>query len=183
MVRPGGGIAALVVGLVYLLRTEEGRYIGDGILLKIPFIGSLLVKAAMARFTSIFAILHASGIRVLDSMEILSGTIGNTAISRTFDEIRERVKEGEGISEPLLSAKYFPPMVSDMIAIGEESGNLEEMLHEITEHYDDEVEYQVKGLEGYIGPLLIVLLAGMVGFFALAVFLPVWDMASIAIPK
>ncbi len=71
-------------------------------------------------------------------------------------------------------------MVSDMIAIGEESGNLEEMLHEITEHYDDEVEYHVKGLEGYIGPLLIVLLAAMVGFFALAVFLPVFDMAKVA---
>ena len=176
----GGGIVALVVALVYIVRTEEGRYIADGILLKIPFIGSLLVKAAMARFTSIFAILHASGIRILDSMDILSGTIGNTAISRTFDEIRERVKEGESISEPLKSAKHFPPMVSDMIAIGEESGNLEEMLHEITEHYDDEVEYQVKGLEGYIGPLLIVLLAAMVGFFALAVFMPVWDMAKVS---
>ncbi len=124
--------------------------------------------------------MHGSGIRILDSMEILSGTIGNTAISRTFDEMRERVKEGEGISETLRSAKHFPPMVTDMIAIGEESGNLEEMLHEITEHYDDEVDYQVKGMEGYIGPLLIVLLAAMVGFFALAIFLPIWDMARVA---
>lgn len=170
----------LIVGLVFFLRTEEGKYIKDSILLKIPVIGPLFVKTAMARFASIFAILHASGINILETMTILSGTIGNTAISRTFDDIRERVKEGEGIANPLKSARHFPPMVVDMVAIGEESGNLEEMLRDITEHYDDEVEYQVKGLEGYIGPVLIVMLAAVVGFFALAIFMPVWEMSKIA---
>jgi type IV pilus assembly protein PilC len=175
-----GGIAALVAIISYLLRTEEGIYFRDNVFLRIPIIGPLYIKVAMARFTSIFAILHASGIRIIDSMNILAGTIGNTAISRTFDEIKERVKEGEGISEPLKSAKYFPPMVSDMIAIGEESGNLEEMLQDITDHYDDEVEYHVKGLEQVIGPILIVLLAAMVGFFALSIFLPIWEMTKLA---
>jgi type IV pilus assembly protein PilC len=175
-----GGIAALVAIISYLLRTEEGIYFRDNVFLRIPIIGPLYIKVAMARFTSIFAILHASGIRIMDSMNILSGTIGNTAISRTFDEIRERVKEGEGISGPLKSAKHFPPMVSDMIAIGEESGNLEEMLQDITDHYDDEVEYHVKGLEQVIGPILIVLLAAMVGFFALSIFLPIWEMTKLA---
>ncbi len=112
-------------------------------------------------------------------MAILAETIGNAAISRTFDDIRERVKMGEGIAEPLRSAKFFPRMVVDMVAVGEESGNLEEMLQDITEHYDDEVEYQVKGLEELISPVLIVMLAAIVGFFALAIFMPIWKMATV----
>ena len=88
--------------------------------------------------------------------------------------------EGKGISMPLSQAKYFTPMVIDMISIGEESGNIEEMLQEVAAHYDDEVSYAVKGMSEAIGPVLIVGLAAVVGFFALAVFLPMWDMTKMA---
>jgi type IV pilus assembly protein PilC len=170
---------ALVVGLTFYLKTEDGRYTKDSILIKVPVLGPLFLKAAMSRFASIFGILHTSGVNVLEIMNILAETIGNAAISRTFDDVRDRVKMGEGIAEPLRSSKYFPGMVVDMIAVGEESGNLEEMLQDITEHYDDEVAYQVKGLEELISPILIVMLAAIVGFFALAIFMPIWKMATV----
>ena len=132
----------------------------------------------MSRFASIFSILQASGVTVLDSFEILSGTIGNAAISREFLRLKDKVEEGRGISAPLRSAKYFTPMIVDMVAVGEESGQLEEMLRVVSVHYDDEVEYAVKGLSDAIGPILIVSLAAVVGFFALAIFLPMWDLTK-----
>ena len=122
--------------------------------------------------------MQASGVPVMKTMEVISNTIGNTAISREFDLVRERIQEGQGISGPLSSAKYFTPMVVDMVAIGEESGNIEDMMRQVSMHYDDEVNYAVKGLSDAIGPILIVGLAAVVGFFAMAIFLPMWDMTK-----
>ncbi len=173
-----GGLVAGILALVYYFRTKQGKYVRDSFMLKIPIFGPVFLKSAMSRFASIFAILQSSGVRVLDAITILSGTIGNTAISREFERIRDRLEEGRGISSPLSSAKYFTPMVINMVAIGEESGNLDDMLREVSTHYDDEVEYAVKQLSGAIGPILIVGLAAVVGFFALAIFLPMWDLTK-----
>ena len=173
-----GGLILVVVGLKYWFKTEPGRYVRDRLILQVPLIGNLLNKAAMSRFASIFSILQASGVTVLASFEILSGTIGNAAISREFSRLKDKVEEGRGISGPLRSAKYFTPMIVDMVAVGEESGQLEEMLRVVSTHYDDEVEYAVKGLSDAIGPVLIISLAAVVGFFALAIFLPMWDLTK-----
>jgi type II secretory pathway component PulF len=173
-----GGTAGLIIALHFYLKTPAGRYMKDSLLLRIPLFGSLFQKAAMSRFASIFAILQASGVPVMQAMEVLSGTIGNAAISSEFDKVRERIREGQGIAGPLGTAKFFTPMVVDMIAIGEESGNMEDMLRQISLHYDDEVAYAVKGLSDAIGPILIVGLAAVVGFFALAIFLPMWDLTK-----
>jgi type II secretory pathway component PulF len=173
-------IAIIIFGLSSYFKTENGRFMRDTFLLELPILGPLFKKAALSRFASIFAILQTSGVPVMQSLNILSATIGNAAISRDFDYVRDRIEEGSGISTPLKSAKYFTPMVVDMIAIGEESGNIDEMLREITKHYDDEVEYAVKGLSDAIGPILIVGLAAVVGFFALAIFMPMWDLTQLA---
>jgi type II secretory pathway component PulF len=175
-----GSAAALIIGLNRYFKTDHGRYVRDSLMLKVPILGPLFIKSAMSRFASIFAILQASGIPVLESLKILSGTIGNAAISTEFDRIRDLVEEGRGISAPLRSAKYFTPMVINMIAIGEESGNLDEMLREISIHYDDEVGYAVKRMSEALGPVLVVGLAGVVGFFALAIFLPMWDLTKLS---
>jgi len=174
------GIVGLIVILRLYFKTPHGRYTRDAFFLKIPLFGPLFQKAAMSRFASIFAILQASGVPVMQSMEILSGTIGNTAISHEFDRVRDKIKEGQGISGPLGSAKYFTPMVVDMVAIGEESGNIEDMLRQIAIHYDDEVGYAVKRLSDMIGPILMVGLAVVVGFFALAIYMPMWDLTKMA---
>ncbi|MBW2613142.1 MAG: type II secretion system F family protein, partial [Deltaproteobacteria bacterium] len=173
-------LAAIIVFLSYYLKTEQGKLGRDTLLMKIPLIGSLFNKAAMSRFASIFSILQASGVAVLECIRILTGTIGNRAIANEFDFISERLEEGRGLAEPLKSAQYFPPIVVNMIAIGEESDNLEEMLNEIAQHYDSELEYAMKKLSEAIGPILTLGLAVVVGFFALAIYLPMWDMTKMA---
>ncbi len=171
------GIAASAAAMLrYFLGTGQGKFIRDRLLLRMPVLGTLFVKAAMSRFASIFSILQQSGVGVMESMKILSRTVGNVAIAREFDKITERLGEGRGIAEPLSAAAYFPPMVTNMVAIGEESGNLDEMLTEISTHFDVEVEYAMKKLTDAIGPLLTIGLAAVVGFFALAIFLPMWDL-------
>jgi type II secretory pathway component PulF len=173
-----GGAVILIFGLRAYFKTENGQYVRDAFFLKIPLFGPLFVKAAMSRFASIFAILQASGVPVMQALGILTETIGNKAISIEIDKVRSRVQEGQGISGPLRAAKYFTPMLVDMVAIGEESGNIDEMLGQISVHYDDEVAYAVKSLSDMIGPILMVGLAAVVGFFALAIFLPMWDMTK-----
>jgi len=173
-------LAALIVFLSYYLRTERGQLGRDTLLMRIPLIGPLFNKAAMSRFASIFSILQASGVAVMECIRILTGTIGNRAIANEFNFISERLEEGRGLAEPLKSAQYFPPIVINMIAIGEESDNLEEMLNEIAQHYDSELEYAMKKLSEAIGPILTLGLAVVVGFFALAIYLPMWDMTKMA---
>jgi len=175
-----GVLFAVIFGLRQYFKTQNGKLVRDSFLLRIPILGPLFQKAAMSRFSSIFAILQSSGVPVMQSLTILSDTIGNAAIARSFDYVRDKIEEGSGIAAPLKTAPYFPPMVVDMIAIGEESGNIEEMLREISKHYDDEVEYAVKALSDAIGPILIVGLAAVVGFFALAIYMPMWDLTKIA---
>lgn len=175
-------VGAVLAGLFLIryLRTDSGRLMRDRVLLRIPLLGPLFVKAAIARFASIFALLQVSGVPVLDSLTILSRTIGNAAISGQFDRIRDQLVEGRGIAGPLSRARYFSPMVINMVAVGEESGNLAEMLREVSSHYDTEVEYATKRLADAVGPMLTIGLAAVVGFFALAIYMPMWDLAKMA---
>lgn len=169
---------AVVFALYWYQKTPPGRLMRDKMLLGLPILGPVFAKAAMSRFCSIFSILQISGVTVLESLAILSKAIGNSAISREFDKIGDQLREGRGISTPLKSAKYFTPMVVSMVAVGEEAGNLVDMLHDVAVHYDDEVEYEVSRMTELLGPFLLVALAGVVGFFALAIFMPMWDMVK-----
>jgi type IV pilus assembly protein PilC len=173
------GSVVAFLALRWYLKTVSGAYLRDLIQLRMPILGPLFNKAAMSRFASILSILTASGVTILSSIKIISDAIGNTAIAREFDGLSTQMEEGFGIAKPLREAKFFPPMVVNMVAIGEEAGSLEEMLRQIAGHYDDEVEYTTKGLGEAIGPILIVGLTAVVGFFALAIFLPMWDLTKI----
>jgi type IV pilus assembly protein PilC len=175
-----GGVALIVIFLFYYLKTEQGKFTRDTLLMRLPLLGPLFTKSAVSRFASIFSILQSSGVDVLDSMDILAGTIGNAAVARELEGLKDSLAEGRGIAGPLGKAKYFTPMLINMVAIGEESGKLEGMLRDVAEHYDTEVEYSMKKLSEAIGPLLTVGLAAVVGFFALAIFLPMWDLTRIA---
>jgi type IV pilus assembly protein PilC len=173
-------LIALVVGVVFALtayfRTDQGKIVRDGMILHVPILGPVFQKAAMARFASIFAILQASGITVLDAMDILAGTIGNYAIARDFRSLRVKLEQGRGLSGPLRSTPSFTPMMVSMITIGEETGNMEEMLREAARHYDYEVAYAVSKMSELLGPILVAGLTGVVGFFALAIFLPLVEL-------
>ncbi len=172
-------IIGSAAGITYYLKTPGGKLFRDKMLLTLPLIGPLFRKAAMSRFASIFSILQSSGVPVLDSMRILSETINNSAIAREFDLLTERLEEGRGISSPLRQSQYFTPIVINMTAIGEESGNLEAMLNDISTHYDTELEYTMKRFSDSLGPLLTVGLAVVIGFFALAIYLPMWDLSRV----
>lgn len=172
-------IAGILIGggfLFYYLRTDPGKLARDTFLMKLPLVGPVFIKSAISRFASIFAILQSSGVDVLESMDILTGTIGNAAISNELHGIKDRLAEGRGISGPLSEARYFTPMLINMVAVGEESGNLESMMSDVAKHYDTEVEYSTKKLSQAIAPILTVGLAAVVGFFALSIFLPMWDL-------
>ena len=175
-----GGTVGGIIALVYYFRTDQGRLVRDTALMKLPILGPVFIKSAISRFASIFAILQASGVDVLESFDILSGTIGNAAIGNELEGIKGRLAEGHGISGPLREAKYFTPMLINMVAVGEESGNLEDMLGDVAEHYDTEVEYSTRKLSQSIAPILTIGLAAVVGFFALAIFLPMWDLTLMA---
>jgi type II secretory pathway component PulF len=174
-----GFAIAASIGLFLFIKTEKGKYTRDSLLMKIPFVGKLLVKSAMSRFASIFSILQSSGISVLESLKILADTLNNKAIANEFDKVKELLVEGRGIAAPLGKARYFPPMVVNMIAIGEQSGTLDDTLVEISKHYDVEVEYATKAFSEALGPALVVVLAAVVCFFAFAIFLPMWDLTKI----
>ncbi len=174
------GVVVAVVGFTVLRRTPKGAYWMDHLVLKLPYVGPVMTKAALSRFASIFSILQASGVGMLDAIDILAGTLGNRAMVHEFRKVQEKVEHGHGLSRPLAAARYFTPMFVSMVAIGEETGKLDEMLREISAHYDAEVEFATKRLTGAIGPMLIVVLAVVVGFFALAVYMPMWDIAKMA---
>ncbi|CAN2042715.1 Type II secretory pathway, component PulF [Candidatus Magnetomoraceae bacterium gMMP-15] len=179
-------IFGICLGLFFYLKTETGKYNRDAILLKIPIVGPVFAKANISRFANIFELLKGSGKNdIRDIMNILSGTIGNRVISRDFEKVKKRIEEGRFepgtpiISGALKSSKQFPPMVRNMISIGEESNRLETMLSEISTHYDDEVEYAIKRMKEAIGPILTIGLAIVIGFFASAIFIPMADLTKI----
>lgn len=174
-----GGLALAVLLFRAVGRTPRGRYLRDFCFLKIPLVGPVLIKAAISRFASIFAILQETGVAILESMHILAGTIGNEAIAREIHTIQEKLEEGHGIARPLNASRYFTPMLLNMVAIGEETGTLDEMLREVSKHYDAEIEYATKQMSDAIGPILVVALAAVVGFFALAIYLPMWDLTKL----
>ena len=175
-----GGTALFILLIGCIMRTSRGRYVLHYMLLRIPLVGPVLIKASISRFASIFAILQETGVAILESMNILAGTIGNEAIAREIHVIQEKLEEGHGIARPLNASRYFTPMLLNMVAIGEEAGALDEMLREVSKHYDAEVEYATKQLSDAIGPILIVALAAVVGFFALAIYMPMWDLTKLA---
>ena len=170
--------AVLVVAFFLYKRTAAGRYSIDVIKLKIPLIGVIIMKTCMSRFAFTLENLISTGIPIIRTLDIVSRTVGNEYIASKVLDISANIEKGKGIARPLKDAKIFPPLVIHLISTGEETGSLEEMLKEISMHYDREVTYTVNRLSAYIEPILTVGLAGMVLFLALAIFMPWWDMMN-----
>ncbi len=172
-------VVALYLGFKVYIRTPSGRWYWDKFQLWIPLIGTVVEKSLMSRFARIFATLYRSGIPMLKTLDILSGTIGNVIIERAVEIIKENVREGRGIAKPMVTTGVFPPMVVQMVAVGEETGALDEMLNKVSDYYDLEVEYSIRNLSTTIEPILLILIGGVILFLALAIFLPIWDMINV----
>ena len=167
----------LVIGAFFLYkRTAAGTIAIDGLKLRIPLIGPIVLKICMSRFANMFENLIKVGIPVVRTLEVVSRTVGNEYIAQKIIEISGKIEKGFGISRPLREAEIFPPLVIHLVATGEQTGSLEEMLKEVSTHYDREITYSINRLSTWIEPLLTAGLSLMVLFLALAIFLPWWNM-------
>ncbi len=166
------GIAAIVIAIKLAKKTKAGAALLDRLKLYAPVFGVLVRKTAIGRFTRTLGTLMSSGVPVLQALNIVRDTSGNEVIARAVLHIHDAVKEGENMAPPIEQTKIFPPMVISMVQVGEETGELPEMLMKIADTYDDEVDNAVAGLTSVIEPLLIVFLAVIVGTIVIALFLP-----------
>ncbi|MFQ5706883.1 MAG: type II secretion system F family protein [bacterium] len=173
-------LAVLYFALVRYIKTEKGALQWDYLKINLPVLGDLNLKTAMSRFTRMFETLNSSGLPILQTLDIVSKTVGNKVVGKAIEKASMGIIQGQGIAEPLSESKMFPPMVIRMISIGEQSGALDDMLLSISKHYDTEVDYAVKNLTAMIEPILTVAMGVIVLFLALAIFLPMWDLTKLA---
>ena len=175
-------IIGAFVGLFFSFKryyaTSSGKLQIDGMMLKAPVLGDILRKSAVSRFTRTLGTLISSGVSILDGLEITAKTAGNMVIHNAVMESRHSIAGGETIAAPLEKSKVFPPMVISMIAVGEQTGGLDEMLSKIADFYDEEVDAAVSGLLALMEPVMIVFLGVVVGGMVVAMYLPIFDMIN-----
>ena len=174
-----GGMIAAVVGIQRYYLTEKGRIQIDTLLLKIPVLGDVLRKGAVARFTRTLSTLISSGVPILNGLDITARTSGNRVIENAIMAARVSIREGETISAPLRQSSVFPPMVVQMISVGEETGALDDMLTRIADFYDDEVDTAVDSLTSLIEPIMIVVMGTIVGGMVIAMYLPMFKLINV----
>jgi len=173
---------AVVAGLLFMLRqyykTPDGRKRCDQFLLNAPILGDVLRKSAVSRFTRTLGTLISSGVSILDGLEITAKTAGNRVIHDAVMQSRQSIAGGETIAGPLEQSKVFPPMVISMVAVGEQTGGLDEMLSKIADFYDEEVDVAVSALLSLMEPIMITVLGIIVGGMVVAMYLPIFDMVN-----
>jgi type IV pilus assembly protein PilC len=172
-------IVGLVIFIIQFRRTESGKKLIDKILLKMPVIGILIRKVAVAKFTRTLGTLIQSGVPILDGLDITARTAGNKVIEGSILQTRQSVSEGKTLSEPLTKTGTFPPMVTQMIAVGESTGALDSMLSKIADFYDEEVDDAVANLTALLEPMLMVFLGITVGFIVISMYLPIFKLITL----
>ncbi len=173
-----GGVAAFIA-VKQWSKTNAGIEFFDAFKLNVPIFGIILRKVAVTKFTRTLATLVKSGVPILTALEIVGKTANNRVIEHAVDRVRASIREGENITEPLLKSKVFPPLVVRMIAVGEQTGELEKMLSKIADFYDDQVDAAVSGLTSLIEPLIIAFLGIVIGGIVICMFLPIFQLANI----
>ncbi len=173
------GIVVIVVSVRRYVRTPAGKLWWATFRLEVPVVGPLLRKAAISRFCVTFATLLESGVPVLESLTVVRRVVDNELLAQNIELIRTKVAEGADIATPLKQTKVFPPVVGYMIAVGEEAGNLEQLLQRIAQSYDEEVEIAAQRLTSLLEPLMIVVMALIVAFIVLSILLPIFQMGNL----
>jgi len=172
-------VIALIVGLRMISRTKKGRFVLDSILLKLPIFGDLFRKAAVARFTRTLGTLLSSGVSILDALIITGKTAGNKVVEKAILGARQSIIEGKTLTAPLIASQIFPPMVCQMINVGETTGALDAMLAKIADFYDEEVDSAVSNLTALMEPLVIVFLGVVIGGLVIAMYMPIFQLGSL----
>lgn len=173
-----GGLVGAIVVFQRWRKSPKGKNQFDAFLLRIPVIKTVITKVAIARFARIFSSLMAAGVSVLESLEVTGNAIGNSVIRAELKEAAKAVKNGKQLSEPLANSKHFPPIVSQMLAVGEETGETENVLLKVADFYEEEVDSVVDGLSSIIEPVMITLMGAMVGLVAASVIGPISSLSQ-----
>jgi MSHA biogenesis protein MshG len=177
------GVVAAVFAFRAWIATPDGRYRWDKVKMRIPVAGKIIQKATLARFARSYALALRSGVPVIQALTTVAQTVDNAFISQKVEQMRDGVERGESILRAAIGTGAFTPVVLQMIAVGEESGTIDEMMEEIAGMYQSEVEYELKTLSQQIEPILIVMLGVLVLVLALGIFLPIWDLGKVAMKK
>jgi type IV pilus assembly protein PilC len=173
-------VFASIYGLKRFKKTEQGRQLWDRLKLKVPMkIGDVVLKVTMARFSRTLSTLVAAGVDIIKALEITGQTAGNWVIEHALSDVRAKVHQGVPIAQPLIENEIFPPMVSQMVKIGEETGELEKMLSKIADFYEDEVDAAIQTLTSIIEPLMMIMVGAMVGVIVISMYLPMFKMLSL----
>jgi len=174
-----GVIVVFVIAFRQFYKTEKGRWIIDSATLKAPVFGPVMKKVAVARFSRTMATMMSSGVPILEGLNIVSKSAGNVVVEDALMKTRQAISEGRSIAEPLSETGIFPPMVVQMISVGEATGALDSMLNKIADFYDDEVDAAVESMTALLEPVMMVFLGGIVGGMIIAMYLPIFKMASV----
>jgi type IV pilus assembly protein PilC len=172
------GVIALVTSLIYTYRRPSGKRFFHKLQLRLPIIGPVMRKIAVARFTRTLGTLLQSGVPILDALDICARTAGNVIIQAAVNHVRQRISEGSNMAEPLASTGVFPDMVVQMIAVGEQTGALDQMLSKVADFYEEETDIAVAALTSSLEPIMMVGVGGMVGVMMIAMYLPIFSMAG-----
>ena len=172
------GCVGFVVAITFILRYEPTRAIFDDVLLKVPIFGDLVRKTATARFTRTLGTMVASGVPIVDSLDIVAKTSGNMTVEKAILHVKDRISEGQNMVDPLMETGIFPQMVVQMIGVGEATGALDTMLNKIADFYEDEVDVAVENLTSLLEPVMMVFLGSIVGGMLIAMYLPIFEMAG-----
>jgi type IV pilus assembly protein PilC len=169
-------VVGSVVGIKVWYGTERGRFIIDSIVLKLPVLGLLMRKIAVARFTRTLGTLIASGVPILEGLDITARTAGNAVVERALQQVRKSLEEGKSLTEPLRDSEVFPGMVTQMISVGEQTGAMDAMLQKIADFYEEEVDAAVKDLLTALEPIMIVFLGVVVGGVVISMYMPLFSL-------
>ena len=172
------GLAILVFAVGYAYRRPRGKRVFHNLMLTLPILGPVMRKIAVARFTRTLGTLLQSGVPILDALEICGRTAGNVVIEAAVMHVRQRISEGKNMAEPLLETKVFPDMVVQMIAVGEQTGALDQMLNKVADFYEEETDIAVASLTSALEPILMLGVGGMVGVVMVAMYLPIFSLAG-----
>lgn len=175
-----GALVALIVWLRYYLNTEEGHYRWDKLKLRLPIAGNIIMRATLARFSRTFAMTARSGVPLIQALSVVARAVDNDYVADKVLSIRSGIERGDSLTRTAVATNMFTPLVIQMLSVGEETGAVDDMLDEVATYYDREVDYDVKNISSAIEPILIVSIGVLVLILALGIFLPMWEMTSLA---
>lgn len=175
-----GVLVALIFWLRYYIKTEEGRYRWDKLKLRLPLVGSIILRATLSRFARTFAMTARSGVPLIQALSVVARAVDNNYVADKVLSIRTGIERGDSLTRTAVATNMFTPLVIQMLSVGEETGAVDDMLDEVATFYEREVDYDVKNISSAIEPILIVSIGVLVLILALGIFLPMWEMTSMA---